>query len=31
MTNDSQIVQLRVEKQRQSTPRILFNLYRITD
>jgi Holliday junction resolvase RusA-like endonuclease len=31
MSNDSQIVQLRVEKQRQSAPRILFNLYRITD
>jgi Holliday junction resolvase RusA-like endonuclease len=31
MTNDSQIVQLRVEKQRQVNPRILFNLYRIAE
>jgi Holliday junction resolvase RusA-like endonuclease len=29
MINDSQIVQLRVEKQRQKEPRILFNLYRV--
>jgi len=29
MGNDSQVVQLRVEKQRQLEPRILFNLYRV--